>query len=57
MGNMAHAPQKSILNTSKFSESTILEVGLIMSKVQVDSTKRWTSDLDFRLKVMPKYKI
>ena len=32
------------------------KVGLPMSKLQVDSTKESTSDLDFLYKVMPKYK-
>ena len=35
----------------------ILEVGLPLSKFQVDPTKKWTSNLDSPLKVIPKYRI
>ena len=37
--------------------SCIFEVGLPMSKFQVDLRKKWTSNLDSPLKDMPKYKI
>ena len=47
----------NLINTTDiYHRDCILEVGLPMSKFQVDPTK-WTSDLDSPLKVMPKYKI
>ena len=59
IGNGTRLRKRAILPTVllHLSKNVILEVGLPMSTFQVDPTKKWTSDLDSPLKVMPKYKI
>ena len=39
------------------TNKSILDVYFPKSKFQIDSMKKWASDLDSPLKVMPKHKI